>query len=201
MTPYPAPIQSALKLGFSIDSFVQSSILNGSRVWTCGWSPCSHPPFSRKDRAVAHVARVHIGTKIYRCGSACGNPKWYVIQWLLSCTARSFPKADVLLLAFSLASFVSKDNLHAHINPVYTQCSSWCVTPSSSYFSLNHVLVPFRFLRKTFEGTQKVAGVIAAHQKSDWTDCDCRFRMLLRPIPLSLRRNHYYNVNSTLACA
>jgi hypothetical protein len=69
---YSAPTRTALELGFSVDSFIQSSILNGNRVWICGWSLCSHRPFSRKDRAVAHVARIHIGTKIYSCRALAG---------------------------------------------------------------------------------------------------------------------------------
>jgi hypothetical protein len=88
VTSYSASTQTALELGFSVDSFLQSSILSGSRVWICGWSPCSHGPFSRKDRAVAHVARVHIGAKMYSCRNACGNPKWYVAQCLPSRIAR-----------------------------------------------------------------------------------------------------------------
>ena len=89
---YSASTQTALALGFSVDTFLQSSILNGNRVWTCGWSLCAHRPFSRKDRAVAHVARVHIGTKMYSCKNACGNPRWYVAQCLLSCIARLLPR-------------------------------------------------------------------------------------------------------------
>ena len=87
---YSASTQTALELGFSVDTLLQPSILNGNRVWTCGWSLCSHRPFSRKDRAVAHVTRVHIGTKMYRCRNACGNPRWYVAQCLLSCIARFY---------------------------------------------------------------------------------------------------------------
>lgn len=164
---YSAPMQTAMKLDFSVDPFVRSSILNGNRVWVCGWSLCSHRPFSRKDRAVAHVARVHIGTKIYSCKSACGNPSWYVahVRRPLSCTAHSLPITDMLSIVCSLASFVSKDNLHAHVNPVYAQCSSWCVTPSSSCLSLNCVLVSFHSLKRISEDMQKVAGVMTVRQK------------------------------------
>lgn len=76
VTSYSASTQTALELGFTVDSFLQSSILNGNRVWICTWLLCPHRPFSRKDRAVAHVARVHIGTKMYSCRNACGNPRW-----------------------------------------------------------------------------------------------------------------------------
>lgn len=139
MAHYSSPTQTTLKAEFNVDSFVQSSILDEKRVWVCSWSLCPHHPFSRKDRAVAHVARAHIGTKIYSCRSACGNPTWYVAQCLLSCTTRSLSTVDVLCIVLSLASFVSKDNLHAHVNPVYARCSSWCVTPSSSCLSLTCV--------------------------------------------------------------
>ena len=112
-------------------------------------------PFSRKDRAVAHVARVHTETKIYSRGGACGNTKWYVVQWSLSRAACSLFGTDVLLITFSSASFASKDNLHAHM---YTPCSFWCVAPSSSYFSLNYLLVSFRSLKKPSKAYRMLPG-------------------------------------------
>ena len=201
---YSTPMQTAWKLDFSVDPFVQSSMLNGSRVWVCGWSLCSHRPFSRKDRAVAHVARVHIGTKIYSCKSACGNPSWYVadVRRLPPCTAPSLSTTDMLPIVCSLASFVSKDNLHAHINPVYAQCSSWCVTPSSSPLSLNCALVYFHFLKRISEDMRKVAGVMAARQRSDQSrklipKLECSFPVLA----ITGKRPIFYDIKSILvAC-
>ena len=63
-------------------------------------------------------------------------------------------------------------------------------------FVLISVLVYFRFLKKTFGGTQKVAGAIADHPKNDQTYNDSRFR-ILHPL---LRRDRYHNVDSRLTC-
>lgn len=54
--------------------------------WVCrvpldvelGW--CDHRPFSRLDRAIAHV-RKHLDFKPFACGGRCGNERWYVPEF------------------------------------------------------------------------------------------------------------------------
>jgi hypothetical protein len=94
------------------------------KSWTCcvpldveeSW--CDHGPFTRLDRAVAHVRR-HLDLKPFPCGGQCGNEEWYVKKLSWRFHIINHPQC-------SDQRFHSSETLSTHRRgPDYRSCDLW----------------------------------------------------------------------------